>query len=262
MYLSRVTLLCLLALTAHAVTPEEAAIRNAYAKFVYAVDLHTVFQAAANPQLTPSELAKLVAAQGIQFTLSNFVIGDLKDIANVPYTTAFPGYPDGRDVINVTLVTESMKEDDGPNIDTEVAKAEWGPGPNGNPLPWSVREMLPIMERESGVNNLTRYATYTVKATFAGRTLTYPAYFLFSKDGQPTPGDTVVGLGGGALAYFLDHSLYPSGLLRTRLRKQVAVEDYLNRIQRDDASCIPGDACCDPKTLQCGVSTADLRRLP
>jgi hypothetical protein len=146
----RTTLLCLSLLTAvYAATPEETTIRNAYAKLSYVVDLESMYRAAtANPQITSAELAKIVNDNSLRFTLSNFVVGNLSDITTKKFMAVFPQYPD--DVMIQITAVRSNHEEDGKTTVMDAAAAQWAPGPNGVAPDWTVAQMLPVMEKESG----------------------------------------------------------------------------------------------------------------
>jgi hypothetical protein len=255
------TLLCASSLAAFAAnrSPEETVVRNTYAKLSYAIDLETVYRATlANPQIDPAELAKQVATKSLTFKLSNFVVGDFASIATVKFTSVFPQYPDGR-CIAITSVTERYTENE-KTITMEAASAKWDDnGPSGYPPDYTVAQMLPVAEREGGVPVLVRYITYVVTATLNGRSRTYKAAFFFGPKLEPSPADTVVGLGGGPLNDFITKPVYPSVLLNTNLwGKSAAARNFLVANQKVKDSCKAGDACCDERTLQCGVYGADI----
>jgi hypothetical protein len=256
-------LLASLSASAANTTPEEAAVRNAYAKLAFAVDVNTAYRAVlANPKISSTALAKQVELKGLRFKLSDFTVGDLSSVASLRYKDVFGQYPDGQDVITTTVDTENFGEgpEDKPvTVSTETAIAEWTAGPFGNQPDYTVAKMLPIMEHESGVSPLLRYCTYTVTATLGERSRTYQAEFFFGPNGQAAPGDVVVGLGGGALEHFINHPVFPNILLQTSLwGKSAALRSFVLTNQKTKASCKAGDACCNAATLQCGVYSADV----
>jgi hypothetical protein len=245
-------------------TPDEAAVRSAYAKLSFAVDLNTAYQAVtANPNIDAAALAQQVEREGLRFKLSHFKCGDLAEIAKQSYGV-LGQYPDGQDVIMTSPVSSSLIEGTAPEVLTEMASATWAQGPNGTPPNATVGELLPIMEQESGVSRLRRYCTFTATATLGGRSRTYQAHFLFGGENRIAPGDVVVAAGGGALETFISHPLYPDILLRTSLWNKPAVHAFLMSTQRTETSCRVnvGDVCCNANTLQCGVASADLQRQP
>lgn len=254
--------LCMLGQTSQ-MTHEEAVVRTAYAKLSYAVDLNTAYQlATSNPKLDSATLRSEILVQGLHFTLSDFVTGKLSDIAQQKYVPTLGQYPDGQDMISVALSSVTHEDVGGRTAKTDTATAHWTKGPNGNPPDLTVGEMMPTLQQESGLLLLDRYCTFTVTASLAGRSRTYRAAFLFAAGGEVATGDVVVGLGGGALSRFISQPVHPDIFLQTSLGKQPAIHDFLQAGQRQDQSCGSSDACCDLQTLQCGVSSAELRRLP
>jgi hypothetical protein len=241
---------------------EETMIRTAYAKLSYAVDINTAYRLAqSNPGINPNELIRQVNLKGLRFLLSDFKVGNLADIADAEYTDMFDQYPDGQDVIYARVETETYSEAGGASAQMETARAEWGSGPEGTAPHRTVRQMIPALEQESGIPDiapLQRYCSYGVTATFAGRSVSYRAAFLFGANGKARPDDVVVGVGGGSLFHFLLHPAYPVAFLRTRMGDNPAVRYFLTSNQRTGASCTSGDACCDAETLQCGVLSTDL----
>jgi hypothetical protein len=267
-YLFAVVPLALLCVTAAAtdnavMSPQELAVRNAYAKLSYAADLRTIYRAAlVNPSINPADLAAQVETQKVKFTLSNFVIGDLRGIADVKFTKAFPQYPDGQNILQISLDTENFTDIDGEKqfaVAMDTAIANWTKGPIGSPPSGTVGEMIPVLEEESGVQEIVSYCTFTVTVAYGGSSRTYQSYFFFGPNGEPAPADTVAGLGGGALQHFLRNPAYPTGLLQTSLwGKSKAVRDFVLANQKTNPSCKKGDACCDVVAVQCGVFSGDL----
>jgi hypothetical protein len=190
------------------------------------------------------------------------------DIVSLPqdhkYYEFFPDIRDGGDVIDIGSVTEQVTEEVG-GVKTatqmDVAKPRWSHGPLMDLPDLTVAQVLPIMNRESGLSvPLTRYCTYTVTVSFEGRSRTYRAGFYFGPDGQPDSGDMVVALGGGGLPKLLVEPIYPQVLLETPMwRNHPAVRAFLEANQRSNATCRRGEACCDLSALQCGIYSADLK---
>ncbi len=260
-------LLCFCALVASAtdMSQEETIVRTAYAKLSYAVDLETAIRAVKhNPKITYAQLAQEVAKEALTFSLSDFSCNDISSVLDQKYAQVFSDIRDGGDVVDIGSVTESYTEEtNGAKTETSmnVAAARWSHGPNGPVPEGTVAEMLPAMERESGISALMRFCTYTAAVTFEGRSRTYRANFFFGPDGQGqvTPGDMVVALGGGTLQELLSKPVYPQVLLKTaRYRNNAAMRAFLNGNQHSNASCKRGDACCDLSALHCGVYGADL----
>jgi hypothetical protein len=186
------------------VTPEETMVRNAYAKLSYAVDVKTAEEAiSANPNISPADLATLVAKRSLRFSLSDFTCDNFANILDEKYADIFDKY--SGDVIYTSLGTLNYNEA-GLKGTMNMATAKWGAPPEGRLPDWTVRQMIPHLEQESGVTNiapLRKYCTYTATAALAGRTVAYQAAFFFGANGQARQDDSVVGVGGGGLDYFL-----------------------------------------------------------
>jgi hypothetical protein len=259
-------------------THEEAAVRNTYAKLSYAVDINTAYRvllsnAAILPANTKSDgrlavqqdnltrqLIHEIRFQRLGFQLSDFTCGNLADIADAKYTDVFPAY-DGvsDDVIHTTVQTEQYSEADRTTT-METVTAKWGPAASGKTPDWAVAQMIPVVEQELGVAPLVRYCRFTVTASLQGRSRTYKAAFLFGPSGQAAPLDAVTGGDGNNLVYFFQHPVYPNIMLRTKMGDSPVTRNFLETNERSGAGCKSGDACCDAKTLQCGVFSADLLR--
>ena len=247
-------------------THEETVVRTAYAKLSYAVELETAMRAVRrNPKITYAQLTQEVAKESLTFRLSDFSVGD---VAALPqdhkYYEFFPDIRDGGNVVDIGIVTEQLTEEvNGVKTSTQmdVANPSWSHGPLMDLPDLTVAEALPIMNRESGLSvPLTRYCTYNVTVTFEGLSRTYRAAFYFGPQGQPDAGDMVVALGGGALSTLLVKPVYPQVLVETaKWGKNPTVRAFLEANQRNKATCIHGEACCDLSALQCGIYSADLK---
>ncbi len=248
-------LLCLCALSASAVdmSHEETTVRTAYARLAYAVDIDNVFTAATHPDHSTSP--------SLRFTLSNFTVGRLSDIAQASFIDRFPVIDEtGEEIIHTSVHTVNWSEGEGKDkksTSMEALQVHWGPpstpeGPNGTAHTSSVEQMIPILEKEWGVPGLRTYCLFTVTASLAGRSRTYQAVFFFDDSGHAAPLDQVVGQDGNNLEYFLTHPVFPSVLRDTKLAQQPAVSSFLVAGPKR-ASCKAQDACCDVQTLRCGI---------
>jgi len=252
------------ALTAE-MSHEETMVRTAYAKLSYAVDLETAIRAVRhNPKITYSQLTQEVAKESLTFRLSDFAVADMASVLDQKYSEVFHDIRDGGNVIDIASVAETFTEETGgvkAETRMDLARPRWSRGPLGAVPDSTVAEMLPAMERESGLSvPLIRYCTYTVTVTFEGRSRTYQAEFYFGPEGQPDSGDMVVALGGGALPELLVKPVYPQVLVETATYgKNPALRGFLEANQRSNATCRRGEACCDLSALQCGIYSADLK---
>jgi hypothetical protein len=257
----------LLGVTATAMTPEEAAVRNAYARLSYAVDIETVYRVtSANRDISSADLAQQVAQRGLSFKLSDFTVGNVSDIADANYLDHFSQYNSGQEVIQTTLKTHNYIED-GATTSMQAIEVKWGPGPtlHGTDDPllnYTVKQAVPVIEEELHVPSVVRYCTYTVTASLEGRSRTYKAVFFFGSNNEVAPVDPTVGTTGNDLQYFILHPVFPNILLLTNVASLPAVHEFLAANQQTASSCKSGDACCDAETLRCGVLSSDLGRRP
>jgi hypothetical protein len=213
---------------------EEAVVRATYARLSSAVDVNTAYMAAkSNRLVTAADLSSKIAAAGLRFELSDFKFGSLDDSDVVEVVDKdFPGMvPDGQKIIQTTVATLVTTETTdagkpGTPVSSVTATAFWSEPPHGTAPGWPMRDLRSVLEQELGVKPLLRYCTYTVKVTLAGKTKTYKAAFFFGENDKPAPSDTVVGIGGGALAYFASHPLVPDILSKTRFDKNPAVHNF------------------------------------
>lgn len=252
------------AVAADNMTHEETVVRTAYAKLSYAVDLNTAYLlTVARPDIDSATLAREVDGRRLSFSLSNFKVGNLSDLSIAKYSDALGQYPDGQDIIEVTLSQPQFHEKT-LTLEMDLAQARWAKGPQGTPPSQTVEELMPIVQAESGLSGpLVRYCRFTVTARLAGRSRVYEAAFLFTATGQVDTSDAVVGLGGGPLRYFITHPVYPTILLRSSLPTRTpALRPFLESAQRTESTCGDGDVCCDLASLRCGLPSAELRRVP
>lgn len=259
-WVSLLALVC--SLSAFGQSQEETVVRTAYAKLAYAVDMNAAYRLVTeDPHISPAKLAAEVEAQGLRFRLSNFKVGNLTDIDTLNASYDVLGqYPDGQDIIQTSLSTITVQDGNAPKVTTKTATAQWVLGPSATPpSDLTVAQMLPIMEKESSIGPLRRYATYTVTATLAGRSRTYRASFLFGDDGKVATADVVSAVGGGPLWEFSNTGrVYPDIFLKTHIARNPAIKNLLFSNQRLDPSCKAGEVCCDTTVLHCGVPSADL----
>ena len=207
--------------------------RPAYARLSSAVDVNTAYMAAkSNRLVTAADLSSKIAAAGLRFELSDFKFGSLDDadVVDVVDRDFLGMVPDGQQIIQTveaTVVeTETIEGKPGSPVSSVTATAYWSEPPHGTPPGWTMRDFRSVLEQELGVKPLLRYCTYTVKATLAGKTKTYKAAFFFGENDKPAPSNTVVGIGGGALAYCASHPLVTDILSKTRFDKNPAVHDF------------------------------------
>jgi len=256
---SLVTLLILSSLSFAQMTHEEQLVRNAYAKLSYAVDLNNAVQAqSANPKITADEVKRQVESKSLRFQLADFKVGNLAEVAKTPYANLAGEMPAAdSEIIQTSLSTIRHTQKDQADEVILTAVARWSQMPSVAPDNSTVEQQMSEIEKGFRLaSRLTRFAAFSVTVTFDGRSLTYPALFLFSASGEIVTEDMVVALGSGPLKYFASHPMFPTAT--TRFPKG-ALRDLLESTQRTDTACTPGDACCDLAALRCGITAADLQ---
>ena len=253
-------------LPASAQSHEEIVVRTAYAKLAYATQIQAIKvlieeQPAQDARaVDPAALAKAIAGAEVTFELSGFVVGDMAEIAKKNYfdLTAKPG----DDQLDVAPGRWTLRE---AGVDATSATAQarwfrWQSGAAGANLP--LQSYLAANKYDLPY---TRYATFTVRMTFQGRSATYPALWLFGYDSAGTEQvlaeDNVTNK--MALAHFARSSAYPGSLVDSHLRQSPALRDWLTAGQASTPGCgtTPAgarDVCCDQYTIQCGVAQDQL----
>jgi hypothetical protein len=241
-------------------THEETVVRQTYAKLAYAVNIGSIHRALEGGTITTkTDLEAYIAKEAIQFQLNNFSSGKVSDIAERSYGD-FVTKPDGSDTLAISTGLHKMSEEGSPDVVGATARViGWHKGQDVSgsfDIPFAKAMVM------SGKDPAKpRYAAYTVTTTFQNRSRTIHALFLFNTtpNGEEySVSDTLNG--SPALFDFINQSVYPSTLLKTRLRAEPAVADWLRSHQVFDAACKPGreETCCNPSTLVCGVSSQDV----
>jgi len=267
-----VCLLCLcISATAAEMTHEETMVRTAYAKFAYAVQQGAVSRLAleARSGKTPKEYAKMTSAERladaqITFTLSDFTIGDMRDIVNSRISD-YVTQPD-REVI-VASATDMTYSEFSLNtkwgwLDATWQEAPAPPPPSGANMTFA--EAFPLIgEKLPEDLAWQRYAAYTVTVNFQGKDRgPYRALFIFGHDTKGNallePHDLTTDNTG--LINALHLTLYPEPLLLGTLRTYSVTAKWLKDSQMPDAACSIGrpDLCCDLVKLKCGPGRTDL----
>jgi hypothetical protein len=248
---------------------EEATVRKAYAKLVYAIKIGTIHDSAA--QLGESSAADLeyqVSQKALKVELSEFAVGPISAIAQRPYAD-FVTKPTGEDVLHVSMGLYTSTEDlkDILQVRETVesgARAYWIPGQDLTE-DWNVPFVQIIKSVEiQNKTKYSRYASYKATVICAGRSRTYKAMFLFGVGDAPIiPIDTVTNspaLAGVVDNSFYDKTLYPAVLLQSSLGRKPAVAGWLKSHQVRDPVCRGGlrQVCCDLTALTCGPAEADV----
>ena len=259
---------------------EEEAVRNAYAKLSLMCNLPPLINAGAlqvsNIQITPELLTARIANATPVFDLSDFKVGPISEIADRKWsefnTVPSPGTP----ILRGHLITQDFN-DNGSNTEWKMAAVNWAPAQQENTEALELILSQPISEiiklaggqwydGTAGVTapiTYTRYAAFTVNATFQGRsTGPHKAIFFFGHDahGKEFVSGNDFKSGASPLYYFSNHPLELSGLLLGKLRETPAVRNWLANNVAPASYCSP-DAqavCCQHG--HCGLSPYEFNR--
>jgi len=262
---------CLSAATATDMTHEETVVRTAYAKYAYLSEQRVVGDLAIESGsakvpvardgigLTPDQ--RLAAAQ-ISFTLSDFVVGDVREILDRKALDLISP-PVGE------MLTTNGEEGfrycegalDAPWISLEV---QWSPA---HPLAPEVQDikltnLYQLEWRQQRPETLwQRYASYSVTVTYQGKSRgPYKALFIFGHDAKGNeviePEDATTN---GLVLALRDH-VFPDAFVLTHLRTNPVVANWVNARQMSGPACSVGqhDVCCDLVQLKCGPGRIDV----
>jgi hypothetical protein len=251
-------------------TSEEALVRTAYAKFAYATEQEVIYQLALEPSSTPTPKSgssptgdQRLASASVTFKLSDFVVGDLRDIVNRKAVDLIT--PPNGEMLAATPHTSSLSEG-GVSTIVESIQPRWKPASVTSPeVLDATLGALHEMEWHTQAPTTTwqRYASYSVTVTFQGKSRgPYKALFIFGHDAKgnaevmPEDANT----DSMALATVLTVHLFPRPLAESRLRTYPVVANWLSARQRSGATCSrgQGDVCCDLVELQCGPGSDDV----
>jgi hypothetical protein len=235
---------------------EETIVRNTYAQLSYATKLGTIHKAVhEEKQLTKAALDSRLAAEDISFVLSDFSSGTTESIAQRKYSSLV-SKPLG-DILAIAPGTYKATEGLTETVESN-AFVKWTKGQDLSE-DWDITMADALVKIGQP---FTRYAAFTVRVDFKGKSRTYNALFLFR---QGTGGEEILPIdtvtGNSALHYFASNTVYPATLLETQLRENRIITEWLQSNQVNTASCKPGKraVCCDPVTLKCGPAAEDVR---
>jgi hypothetical protein len=263
-----VWLFCLLSLTASAqMSHEETVVRTAYAKFAYACQQGTMIDISLEgmgidgvTNTTGLTNDQRLANARVTFSLGNFETGDASKVLGektVDLITASP------EMLSATKKVTGYSEG-GSVFPMHALDPRWTPTSALPPEPEMTLSTLLRLQWQRKNPNVTwlRYASYTVSASYAGKTRgPYKALFLFGRD---SAGDEMIEPADGTvdsqlLAVVLAEPLFPDGFVRTRVRNDPAIAHWVAENQMS-CSAEQGDVCCDLVRLQCGLSRDDVAR--
>ncbi len=251
-------------------THEETMVRTAYAKFAYASEQGAIMQLA----LEGSGIAGVAKPSGLSsdqresdaevvFKLSDFKVGSLTDIVNRKATDIIS--PPVSEML-AAQTPEYAYLEAGYQTVLYYLVPHWVPA---TPIaPDAISATLGELHQLEWSNAIPatawdRYASYSVVVTFQGKSRgPYKALFVFGHDAKG--GEMVMPEDGNtdslALAHVLSVQLFPEVFVRSKLRGQPVVANWLSAKQKSGSACSEGrgDVCCDLIQLQCGPGSSDV----
>lgn len=254
-------------------THEEQVVRTTYARVTFAAQLGMLWHAIELDEGWPGlndglELTKAMNDQ-VRFDLTDFKVGDLKDISTASWTSLVEGPVDTLFIHFVEMRVGFTKNNKTRNFPITYADAAWKPAARSaietleertrTSLVPPVREVLQSLHKPNGGGEWKRYASYSVVASLREKSISYRATFLFSSNGNEVlPLDYATGMG---VAAFVKTTMYPSALVDTAFREIPLAQSWIlsNEIKGCKSSSQP-EVCCDPVMGRCGIASEDLQR--
>jgi len=253
---------------------EETMIRSTYGQLVYLTQVKVASDAAMNTiagAAAPdkAQIAQQLSQAEVQITLSNFKTGPLSDIEGQRWMNfVSPTVP--RDRLYIQVGDQQFTDNGLPAEDWKTATAKWVPAHVMSPeaiaafRDLTVHQALidPKSASVFGNNVYTRYTTFTMSVTFQGKTLSDKAIAFFGTDPKGhevmTPENPVLGFG-GSLPTEVNDTLYPKGLMHSRLRDTPVLADWFASQAISASSCtnVKRTLCCSGS--RCGISVTDLQ---
>lgn len=269
-------ILALVPLTANSqsMSHEEEVVRNAYARLTLLCSLPPLTKAAGDQlfsgaHVDASALDKQIEQAAPSFELSDFRVGDVKDIADEQWGDYVDFPKNGSFILRGEVVSEGHA-DDGFGTTWHSARVQWSPVTGRNTEAdqhYSTLTVAKIIElgtnqwldnAHKGPIAFTRYAAFTVNATFEGKSSgPHKAIFLFGKgqDGKPEfVADNDLITGQNPVWYFLNNPTDLSGILLGRLREAPVVADWMRNNVMPASDCPRNSevACCSHG--RCGLA--------
>ncbi len=250
-------------------SPEERAVRMAYAKIIFAVQVQTVEQSVhqKHRKLDTPALNNALENNDLRITLSGFTVGNVSEIVQRDIHDLVT-LPNGESVMSISGTHTSFKEHGKLTEETGLGIPEWLPGSGGG-QPTVNATLAEVLAVNQPTDDFQRYAMFNVTVSFQGKSRKYRALVLFGKDANSTDKvlvtDTVLG---SAPQDMMTQSIYPAVLLETSQGEVPAVLSWFESKQMPATSCMPSshgtagsqDVCCDPNSLKCGISADELKR--
>lgn len=244
---------------------EEEIVRSAYAKMAYSTQIYSIKAAVEDSLRQPVDsviLGNRIADETVSFQLTKVQVGDFAQIAKTAYGDLVTK-PNGEAILPVATgfwvyTTDAPKE-------TKAATgfAAWTNGPvltEDWTVPFASAIQKAHAARQEDMSPYKRYAAVSLTVKFQGQSRSYRSLFLFGTDPSGKerilPVDTVVG--GPALTFFLNNSVFPAVLFEPDISKIPFVSQWL----RSNAApgVASGQVSCDLQTLKCSVPQADVAR--
>ncbi|HZE79309.1 MAG TPA: hypothetical protein VE604_00325 [Candidatus Polarisedimenticolia bacterium] len=254
-------------------THEEQVVRATYARVTFAAQLGMLWHAVELDEGWPGLNDGLVLTKAmneqVRFDLTDFKVGELKDISTASWTSLIEGPVDTLFIHFVEMPVGFTKDNKTRNFPITYADAAWKPAALSaidrqeervrTSLVPTVKEVLRSLRKPNGGGEWKRYASYSVVASLREKSISYRATFLFSPDGQEIlPLDYATGMG---IASFVKTTMFPSALVDTAFREIPLVQSWIlsNEIKGCKTSNQP-EVCCDPVMGRCGIASEDLQR--
>jgi hypothetical protein len=223
-------------LAAAQMSHEEATVRATYAKLAYAHDAYNVQQQidsyelkGTNPdQINPGQAMSEVAQQHIQFELSEFKVGNIRDMKG--NYEEYVSEPKGEDILSI-MPNEYSVNENGKTVESMQAKVRWTQGQRTGEN-WKIPAATLLSKPLDG-NTYQRYATYRVMVKYQGGERDYHALALFAT-GQQEKKALFIDLvtGNSALSAFFKADVTPKTLTETSLSSNPIAEEWLRKNSR------------------------------
>lgn len=274
-------------------THEETRVRTAYAKLAYAVQQGAIGELAmeaSNPRGVPipEEYAGMtsdqrIAAAEVSFTLTDFVIGDARDIVHRKTVDLITPDWDLVDVLSTNGNQGWNYNDNGLATGWKSVELHWKPTDPTLPEQRAALEgftLAEVHQIEANGGDIhskdeplpeglwQRYASYSVTVSYQGKTRgPYKALFIFGTDSKGKAGNEQVTVydpvAGSGVGYAMSQPLFPEAFVVTRLRTLSVVANWLEANQMSSGpSCSismdQGDICCDLVKMKCGPRREDV----
>jgi hypothetical protein len=252
---------------------DEEVVRNTYAKVTFMSSIWPLTKTTIAGIDKPVDLVKFKeksAQETPVFTLRDFQMGPIADIADQPWST-FVSSASGIPVLNSSWYSHGYTYD-GVGARWGMPQLRWGSPGSPNPEVLKLANTMTVAKviKADGHNwtsvpvNYTRYAAFTVDLLFEGKsTGPYKALFLFGTDasGKEATPAMLDPISGNALFGVVVEKTYPAGLLQTRMRELPQVADWIRANEMPASSCsTPHEVCCSH--VRCGLSQTDVNHEP